>query len=424
MIRLLKKIKQDKFYKHSLMLFSAMMFLNIAGYLFHFIIGRKLGPEDYGVFGVVLSIDTILIAPIFAIQTIISNFITKLKVNKSYGKISYLLKISYKKLTILGLIFLVIFLSLIKSIANFLNIPTVVPLMIVGVTVVFSLLLPINRGALQGLQDFKNLSLNLIYEGLTKFIIGVGLVFLGFKYNGAITGITLSLVIPFFLIFPAIKKILKKPKVKFDPKPIYKYTLPVFTAIFILGSFYTLDIILVKHFFDPIIAGYYIALAIFGKIIFFGSIAITQVMFPKVTEYHKLKTSSRKLLYKSLSIVFLFSLAVTLFYFIFPKFTVVTLYGKEFLPIAPLLGFFGIFMSIVSMLYVFVFYNLAIDRFRFVWFLIFGSILEIILINLFHNTLLTVVKILIFISIFIFIIMFLYTFLISKKLSNLKNQNA
>ena len=421
MIRLLKKIKKDQFYKDSLMLFSAMMFLNIAGYLFHFIIGRKLGPEDYGIFGVVLSIDTILIAPIFAIQTIISNFITKLKVDESYGKISYLLRSAYKKLIIIGLVLLVIFLSFSKSIANFLNIPTVVPVMIVGVAVVFSLLLPINRGALQGIQDFKNLSLNLIYEGLTKFIVGIGLVFLGFKYNGAITGIVISLTIPFFLIFPVIRKILKKPKVKFNMKPIYKYALSVFTAILVLGSFYTLDIILVKHFFDPISAGYYVALALFGKIIFFGSIAITQVMFPKVTEYHKLKTPSRKLFYKSLGIVFLFSLLITLFYFLFPKFTVVTLFGKEFLPITPLLGFFGIFMSIVSMLYVFVFYSLAVDKFRFVWILILGSILEIILINLFHNTLLTVITILITISFFVLVFMFLYLSLILKNLSNLKN---
>ena len=71
------------------------------------------------------------------------------------------------------------------------------------------MLLPINRGTLQGLQRFKGLSLNLVIEGTVKLFGGIILVLLGFGVYGAIISIVLAYVIPYFAGFYPLKDILK-----------------------------------------------------------------------------------------------------------------------------------------------------------------------------------------------------------------------
>ena len=61
----------------------------------------------------------------------------------------------------------------------------------------------------------------------------------------------------------------KKTKKVVDAKPIYKYSRLVFIVLLTLTLFYSLDVMLVKHYFDSLQAGYYAAFAILGRIAFF-----------------------------------------------------------------------------------------------------------------------------------------------------------
>ena len=86
MFKIIKnKIKDNKeFLKDNFILFSGLFILNILGYFFHFYAGRKLGPEDYGIFGSLLSLIYIILMPLNSLQTIISKFVSNFKVKNDY----------------------------------------------------------------------------------------------------------------------------------------------------------------------------------------------------------------------------------------------------------------------------------------------------------------------------------------------------
>lgn len=417
--KLLSYYKKHPLVKDNITLFITNIIMGFFVFLFHFYMGRVLGPASYGVIGVILSIVYVFNIPLTTIQTGIAKFAANFKVKNKFGEIHYLFKSSIKRLFIFGLITLVLFLLLSPFIASYLKID-VLQLIILSPFIIFVLLVPINRGMLQGLQKFKGFGINLISEGTSKFFLGILLVAIGFGVNGAIGAIVLSLVIAFFIGFYPLKSIMSKKIKKFNTKDVYKYSMPVLFMLIGLTALYNIDILLVKHFFTDVKAGHYVAIATLGKILFFGSYSITQVMFPKVSESYTKKKPHKHLLYKSLLMMLVFLVPLTLVYFLFSEFIINIIYGEAYLSVANLLGWFAVIMGIFSLIYTIAFYNLSINKTKFLPILILFNLLEIILIQIFHNSLTQIITILLILMSVLFIIMFLQT-IISKDGKTLYN---
>lgn len=402
-------LKQDTgMVKSSLVLFISTSIMNFLAYFYHFLMGRFLGPADYGVLGSLLSLVYLIVIPLNTIQTTITKFTSNFKAKREYGKINYLLLHSIKKLFLYGIVIVLIFLLLSESIANFLNLPSIVPLIFLSTLLLSSLLLPVTRGVLQGMQKFNKLGSSYIYEGATKLLAGIILVmWIPLRVNGAISAFVLATLIPFLITLLVLGSLLPKKQVKFNTRPVYKYSIPVLIMMLGMTAVYSIDMLLVKHFFNPTQAGYYAAISLLGKIIFFASFAISMVMFSKASESYAAKKNPKPFLYKSLLLVLLISLPMVLFYFIFPGFTVNLLFGRDYLVVKNLLGPFAIVMLLFSLTYVITSYLVSIHQTKFLYLLISFNLLEALLILFFHNTLLQVVQILIMITIVLFVSMFL-----------------
>jgi len=407
--RLFNKIKSDSFLRDNAILFLSLSLLNVLGYLFHFYVGRALGPADYGVVGALLSIIYILLVPLNTIQTGIASFVSKFKVKGESGKIAYLFKRSLKKMLIYAVIISIGFIIISPLVAKFLNMGDLMPLFILALFMFFALLLPINRGLLQGLQKFKGLGFNYILEGVAK--LGFAFIFipLGFGVSGAMGSFVLSYIIPFSLAFLILGKWLKIKDMKFDTGELYRFSFPVFIMLAGMTLFYTLDVILVKHFFDSLDAGYYSAASLLSKILFFGTLSISVVLFPKVTELHEEKKPSKKVLLKSIGLVLLFCVPITLFYFLFPGFVINLLFGSEYLGAAKLVGLFALTITIFSINYLMGFYAVAVGKRKFIWLIMLLAILMILGIWFIHNTLLHVILVLLVLNILLFIILGIIT---------------
>ena len=409
---MIKKIKfhlkkNEALIKDNLILFFAIGTANVLNYFFRFFVGRSLGPEEFGVFEVLLSLIYVIVIPLTAIQTTLSKFVAEFKVKNEDKKIAYLFSKSIKKIGLVGLMS-----------QCFLKIEELSPLIIIGVFMTFTFLIPVLRGFLQGLQRFKLLGSTFIVESLIKIGFGIPLIYWGFGVNGAIWGFMLGFFLPFLIIFYFVSRLFRSAKEKFESSNIYKYSFTVLIMLVSLTIFYTLDLILVKRFFDPITAGYYAALSLFGKVIFFASMSISIVMFPKVSELNSQNKNTRSLLFKSLLITLILGAIGSLFYYLTPDLVVNLLFGKEYLIIAPLLGFFGIIMTIYSLSYVIAYYNIALQRLKFLYLLGSFNILELILIYLFHKTILQVMISLIIVMVLLFLSLIVYTVKNDKSFNN------
>ena len=405
--------KNSKFLRDNIILFIGSLSAGVLGFIFHFYMGRILGPADYSVLGVMLSIIYIMGIGLNTLQTGITKLVSELDAKKEYSKISYLISRLTNRATKYGICLLVVFVLLTPLLAKFLHIK-ITPLLIIAPCVLFLMLLPINRGSLQGLQRFKGLSWNLVTEGIVKLFGGIVLVFLGLGVYGAIISIVLSYMTPFVIGFYPLKDIIKNKKEKFNVRGIYKTSMPILIALISLTLMYSIDLILVKHFFSDVEAGYYAAAALLGKILFFATLSISQVMFPKVSELYNQKKDHRHMLNKSLLISLIIIIpAITIFY-LFPEIVVTILFGKEFLPIKNYIGPFSVIIGLFSLTYIITFYNLSINKRKFLYVLMFFNMIEIILITLFHSSLVQIINILIFYMLALFIIMFSLTYLTKK----------
>jgi len=150
--------------------------------------------------------------------------------------------------------------------------------------------------------------------------------------------------------------------------------------------FYTADVILVKHFFSPELAGQYSGLSILGRIIFFLSGVIAVVMFPMSSEAHyKVNGENGKILKQAFILVAVISLSSLIFYFLIPKFLIMALLGNKFLVLAGDVGWFGLAMVFYSFINVLAQYFLSRNRVGFIYILLGGVIMQIIFISFWHE---------------------------------------
>ncbi len=407
---LVKYNKDDSLLRDSLLFFSASMIGNLAGFFYHFYMGRVLGPADYGVLAAMLSILYIIYVAFNVIQTSISKFTAEFSAQHNPHKIAYLFIYGLKKLSIYGIIGLLVYtLGGWIFIADFAKIPRSTYFLF-GILVPFVFILPLSRGILQGVQNFKQLSLNLIVEGIVKVVAGITLVYLGLRVNGAVLGIVLSFIAAFAVAIPALRHYFSVNPQPFPTKEIYKYSLPVSVALFVLTMMYSVDVILVRRFFDDVTAGYYASASMLGKVVFFATLAITTVMFPKVVALREANKTHSHILKKSLILVGAIVAVALFFNTLFPRFVITVFFGSSYLRITNLLWIFTLTFSLFSFIYLLSMYHLSMNRGKFVFFLVFSLIAEVAIISFFHTSLEEVALALCTMMAVLFLFLLVYTF--------------
>ncbi len=378
----------------SAILWVGTMAANLSNYLFHLLMGRFLGPVNYGVLASVVSILYYLMVPTTTITTIVMKFAAEYEVEGAPGKIHSLFKRLTKQLLVVSLILFGLMVALSPLISRFLKIDSAWPMLILSGMVLVAYLLPINRGVLQGLQKFGTLSTNLVLETVLKLAVGIGLVLAGYLVNGAVLGIVLAVFVAYAFSFIPMRKILAaRESEAVALGSVWSYSIPVFITLFCLNSYYSIDIILVKHFLSPVDAGHYSGLSILGKIVVFASMAIVGVMFPIVTGRHKAKQPHGGILLTTLSLITLVSGLIVAGYAVAPRLVINILFGAKYLPVAPYLAVFGLAMLLLALSMALANYFLAINRTGSVPILVVVAVAQIVLLLLFHDSLTHIVAV-------------------------------
>jgi len=377
-------------------MFVATTLANIGGFLFHGYMLRHLSPADFGILYAMLALLMIASIPAMTIQTVITKYASRFKAHNQYGKIRFLFFHSLKKLSLYGGIGFFIFIAFSGHIARFEQIPFRSPVVIVGFILLFSVIVPVAGGTVQGLQRFNYLGWSMILGTGFRLISGIILVIIGLGVNGALSASIIGILFGLLIIFLPLRSLFQeRTNERVDFKEIYQYSAPVITALLCFFVLTNVDVILVKHFFPPLEAGNYSAAALVGRIILFLPCAIAIVMFPKASELYTQKKDSSLILKKSLLYVGLLAGGTTLIFFLFPRFPLWLLSGNRFQASTPLVGKFALAMIFFNLVYILFFYQLSINRFRFLYIACVFTLLQIIAITLFHNTLSQVVWILV-----------------------------
>jgi O-antigen/teichoic acid export membrane protein len=264
------------------------------------------------------------------------------------------------------------------------------------------MVVPVPWGGLQGLQKFGSMAFTLIINGGLKFFLGGLFVFLGLGVLGAMGAFTICYMVTVFLSLIILSISLPREKSesrreqdieKPDPSYIsgvYQYFLPVGITLLCFMVLTNIDLILVKHFFTPIEAGYYSITQVVGKVILLLPVPIVMVMFPKLSSLEGQEEKGLLILKRSLRIVFLFCAVAVLLGFLFPSLIIRILSGRSYIECIPLVGLFCIDMSLFSLVLILLHYHLSRGKSTFLYPLCFLTLIQTGLIVFYHNTLIQV----------------------------------
>ena len=375
--------------------------------------GRMLEPASYGALAAVIS----LIGLLGLLSSSVGLVVTKIVAGaKDENEISARISVLNKHVWFFGLIFFLPLLAISGLIAEFMKIERI--LLILGL-VVFLLSFPVNlaRSTLQGLLRFKSMVISQSLENIIRLCGAIVLVLAGFSIMGGILGMLFGVLFGWFAAWLYVKKFFqfsteKNLDIKFAST--LKSSIPFFVVSISMTSFYSSDLILVKHFFSSFDAGIYAAMSFLGRIIFFAVSPITAVIFPIAARNSSEGKNSSDILLCSLFAGAGISIVITGLYWLMPEVVVNMLYGDKYSSAGDILVLFGVFMTFVTLSFLLLNYELARGRHHSIFISALAAVCQIVLIWLYHSSLLLVAVISTVTSLVLFIYLMLDVFYFEK----------
>lgn len=339
-----------------------------------------------------LSMLVIVAIPSGTIMIVMAKYVSMFKAKEEEAHIASLYRNSLTRMAAVGAVCCLPFFIFNNSITGYLKMDSAWPVIITGIGLFGALVVTVNLGMLQGLQRFYYLGAGMGLGGFSKLLFGVVFVFLGFGLNGAIAAPVVSVFAIFVItIVPLHVYFKKRENVEKYTKDILLYGVPVLVSSIAFTMLTYIDLIIVKHIFSSEEAGLYAAVTILGKTILYLPGAFVLALFPMVSESHALNNNTFKILDKALFYTVGISMLGVLGFFLFPELAIKILFGNKFSNAAPLLKFYGLAMMFMAIMSILISFNLARHKTGFIYSLVVGCILLIILLNIFHSSLFTVI---------------------------------
>lgn len=372
---------------------------SVFSYLFNMLMGRMLGPAQYGEMAAILSLLMIMSVGGTVLMTTTMFYVGEMYGLGNFSGIKRLFEIFTKYVLLLSLLFFLVGSALARPIADFFSISHVVPVVIAFSGFIFGFIILINRGILQGTQQFVAFTLIGILEMFLKVLVAVLLVRAGFALGGAIAATVIASVATYFVSLRPLTKLWRNIKqdepaqFHFHKKEIFAYVWPVFISTLLLTVLINLDVILVKHYFPNDQAGLYAAVSTVGKIILYLTSPVISVMFPMILEKKSQGKKHFKMLFFSLALTAIGALIIMGVYSVVPSLVIRILYGKGYTALNYLLPQIGIFVLFYTLVNLLANYFLAIKNFVFLIFMAIAAILVVVWTGLSHGSIVAIIRI-------------------------------
>ena len=256
---------------------------------------------------------------------------------------------------------------------------------------------------LRGLERFGATSLANVLVAGGKIVFSVGLVLVGLGTSGAIGGlIAAQLVGLVYALLQAkrgrMKQTAQALRTRWWPDMRVVASEIKYVGYALIGSLgvmllLSLDVIVVKYFFDAHTAGLYAGVATVARIIFFLTASIAQVLLPAV-KLQNPAHENRALLTKSALILTSLSAPVLVLCMAAPGFVMNVLMGSEYSQFAGLLPLLSLAIFFISILNLLILYCLALRRYVPALLTMTGTIITYGVMLFYHSTLHGIVVIL------------------------------
>lgn len=382
------------FLSGSLLLLISMTIVNGGNYLFNLVLGRWLGPAAFAELSLIVTLMLVITLITATVQTVAAKFAAIHAADEDDQAMAALRGWLGRWTWIVGVGFAVGLILAAPWLADFFQMSSAWPFMILAVGLPLYFAQGVDRGILQGQIRFTPLSLSYQAEMWVRLVAGVSLVALGYAVNGAVAGLTLSFVGTWLVALQARKGLPKAVALTANQRrAILLFAWPVGMALIGQILINNSDILIVKRFFDPTVAGKYAALALIGRIVFFATWSVVTALFPIVAQRHQRGEPHRNLLYVSLGLVLGVSTAIILAAVFVPNLIVGLLFGDAYLEIGSLLWLYAVATAFYALSNVVITYRLSIGSSGGSYVAVVGGVAQVLGVWLFHDSLAQVVMV-------------------------------
>lgn len=349
------------FLRQNLILGLGFAVLNGANWLYHSLLSRMLGPEGYGSLSALLGLVLVLTLPANAVQMGLSAYVAQMEARGQKVSHRSLLLYSMRWLPLVGVSSSILMALSSPFLGRMLQLPSPVPVIVIGTTLVSWSFLPVARGVLQGIRSFRALGASLAAEGGVKLGASILLVSAGFGLAGAVAGVSIgafaALVVTQFHLRDHLRSGGREDRSRSD-EVLHRLS-PFAQALACYTILTQADVILAKILFSPTDAGVYAAASTAGKIILYLTAPLALVMVPQVARLNALGVETRGVLRWALSCAILVGGASVVIFFLYPEQIVHFLFGRQFSAAAPLVGPLGLSMLLYELALIGSYFRLA-----------------------------------------------------------------
>jgi O-antigen/teichoic acid export membrane protein len=388
---------QSAFFRHNAIFFIGSVGVGALNYLYYPILGRMLPPAAFGEVQTLVS---------FFLQ--LSIFLTVLglvtvNIAANYENVEHRNRVIFDLERIalaVSLILLVLSFIFQTSLQQFFRFDDSLPFVILVLAIVVSVPFTFRGAFVRGRHGFGVSSISNVIASGAKIVLSVALVLAGLGTTGAIWGVTAAQFVALIYIAYWARRmgLVRALDTKWTSKPNMTLLVPelkyaglVLVTSLIITLQFSIDILVVKHYFDARTAGLYAGIATVARIIFFLTGSISQVLMPMV----KLKNSSSEnhtLFKKSFGLLVITGVPALALFVLAPEVIITILMGHQYAEYANLLPILSVTIFTVAAVNLVVSYYMALRHYAIALVVIAGALVTYILMFTHHATLREVIE--------------------------------
>jgi O-antigen/teichoic acid export membrane protein len=380
----LARIRESRLVRQNLTLFVGGLVAGIGGFVYHAIAGRVLGPTTYGEVAFLIAVYSVGTAPALILIVVLARYTATLIARGDAG-VRTLMTRTIRLVAIPGLIAVLVTTLIAHPVADFEHLGSALPVLILGFSIALVWQVAIPRGILQGLQRFTSLSLNLGLEMVVRTTVAFGLLTAGYAVSGAMAAVFIGLAFCFGLGLFSLRDHFGESGTRVPLRAMFGFSLTAAAGIIGIQVLYNQDVILAVHYLSGHAGGIYGGLNKIGTILFFLTLSVSQVLFPRVVEAVAKEQHPGRILAQSAGILTALGGGALFVFAVVPGLVVGILFGPGFRDATPYVlavGVIGLALSLDNLLVQFL---MAVHDRTFVPILAAACIAEAVLIVLFHG---------------------------------------
>ena len=252
----------------------------------------------------------------------------------------------------------------------------------VPVTSMLWMLLCVERGALQGFEQYRTVGFSLIGEGTTRLLFAGILVAVGLDVTGAFLGTALSIAaMALVLLVPLIRRLPHAQSTGHDSRlrDLLAGAWAPVLGLTMLFALQEVHVIVVKHEASETAAASWGVAAVAAKAIIWVAVGLGLYLLPEAARRARTGIDARPILIRTLALIGAASVPMLLIYAVAAEPLLAAVFGDDKTQAAGALPWLGLAMALLACAYLSVQYLLALGRSSFIWVLGAGAAAEVLL---------------------------------------------